>query len=190
MRKSREGEIKKTISLPLDKVILKGTELVVSSKDNERDAGILILLGVYTGLRKTDLLNLKPSQFVVQDNQYCVVGVASKTGKEYNIPIKKYIYDLVVSNSTLPDTILSKQRSGMFLNRWIERQFPIEKARALRTKRTISCHSLRKTFGLHIFNKFGINSAREALQHSSIATTTLYLEIEAKNLREQLASAF
>ena len=48
---------------------------------------------------------------------------------------------------------------------------------------TIGAHSLRKTYGMPIYNQSGINAARIALQHDSLITTSKYLGV---NMEEQI----
>jgi len=180
----------KTIALDFDMAVKTGMTLVKSSEgDSANDAGKMILLGLYTGLRKSDLLKLSPKNFYELDCEYFVKGAAQKTEKEFEFPIPQYIYNLIVDGATLPDTIYSKQRSHIFLNRWMDKVFDYEKNRALTSSgRTISVHSLRKSFGLRVYNQRGINVARQALQHQDTATTSRYLEIESQQLKEDIKS--
>lgn len=178
--------------LDFDRVVRVGTALLDSKNESERDAGLMLVLGIYTGLRKLDLLKLSPKDFEEREGGECfVTGIANKTGKPFEFPIPKGVYDSVMQGCTLPDTIYSKQRSHIFLNRWIDRLFSEEKRKALTSRkgrRTISVHSLRKGFGLRVYELRGINVARQALQHEDTATTSRYLEIEEAQLAEDIRS--
>lgn len=184
----------KTIALDFDKVVRVGTGLLSSKNNSERDAGVMLLIGIYTGLRKLDILKLSPNDFEEREKGECwVMGVAQKTGKPFDIPIPKGVYDAILEGCTLPDTIYSQQRSHIFMNRYIDKLFADEKRKALASrngKRTISVHSLRKGFGMRMYQTRGINTARQALQHEDTATTTKYLEIEETQLAEDIRRAW
>ena len=55
---------------------------------------------------------------------------------------------------------------------------------------TIGAHSLRKTYGMPIYNQSGINAARIALQHKSLATTSRYLGVDMEEQIEVEKEAF
>lgn len=180
----------KTIALDFDKVVRVGNSLLASKNESERDAGVMLLVAIYTGLRKMDILKLSPKDFEEREKGECyVTGTANKTGKPFDYPIPKALYDAILEGCTLPGTIYSKQRSHIFLNRWIDKLFADEKRKALASrngKRTISVHSLRKGFGMRVYEAKGINVARQALQHEDTATTSRYLELEAARLVDDL----
>ena len=161
------------------------------NSESQRDAGKMILVGVHTGLRKVDLLNLAPDDFKERTGEYFVVGTAQKTNKPFEFPIPRFVYEDIMEDVTLPDTIYHKQRSHLFLNRWMDTLFA-NKKKEVREQygkgRTISPHSLRKAFGMRVYETKGINVARQALQHEDTATTSRYLEIEATKLVDDLKS--
>ena len=182
----------KTIGLDFENVKTVGVMCCNSrNSESQRDAGKMILVGLYTGLRKVDLLKLEPDNFKVRDGEYFVVGTAQKTDEPFDFPIPRFVYDEVIDDVSLPNTIYHKQRSHLFLNRWMDTLFTKEKRKIKEQYgkgRTISPHSLRKTFGLRVYETRGINVARQALQHEDTATTTRYLEIEATKLIDDLRS--
>ena len=181
-------------TMGLDFEMVKGVGVMCCNgrnSESKRDAGKMILVGLYTGLRKVDLLSLEPDNFKERDGDCFVIGTAQKTKEPFDFPIPKFVYDEVMDDISLPSTIYHRQRSHLFLNRWMDTLFAKEKRRIKAqygNSRTISPHSLRKTFGLRVYETRGVNSARQALQHKDLATTTRYLEIEARKLEDDLRS--
>ena len=184
----------KTIALDFETAKVAGTISAGHwNTESERDAGKMILIGIHTGLRKCDLLALTPDNFKERNGDFYIVGTAQKTGKPFEFPVPRFVYDSVMEDVTLPDTIYHKQRSHIFLNRWMNTLFAKEVKRVREQygkSCTIGPHSLRKTFGIHVYETRGITVARQALQHKNLATTTRYLEIEERKLMDDLKAVW
>lgn len=160
-------------------------ELLKSDKRRERDLGLAIAIGIRTGLRKGDLLSLRIEN--LHGNQ--IKGVASKTGKEFSHPIPEWLVNEIRDNNHLGN-IYSTTYSHIWLNRSIQRVFPQEYAKAIKAGRTLGAHSLRKAFGLKLYEAYGVNAARQGLQHTDSATTARYLEIPAIEQERMQAELF
>ena len=146
--------------------------LLESNKKRERDLGLAVAIGIRTGLRKGDLLGLRESNLTAQG----IKGKASKTGKEFTMPLPEWLIEAIKGNMYLGN-FYSTTYSHIWLNRSIQRVFSIEYANALKDGKTIGAHSLRKAFGLKLYDAYGVNAARQGLQHSDSATTARYLDI-------------
>ena len=145
----------------------------------------LIVLGVHTALRISDLLRLTWDD-VYDFERYCVrarVDVTEKkTGKTKSITLNK------TATGALSLHAMQSARGGCFL---IENPITgkaISRIQAYRLIRAaseallfndrVSCHSLRKTFGYHAW-KTGTHPAviMDIYNHSSLAVTRRYLGV-------------
>tara|TARA_R110001592_G_scaffold243783_1_gene504850 strand:- start:92715 stop:93260 length:546 start_codon:yes stop_codon:yes gene_type:complete len=176
---------KTTESISWQKADKVSKELLLSSKKREKDLGLALAIAIRTGLRKSDLLSLR----IENIKEGKVTGKASKTGKDFGHPIPDWLIDEIHKNQYLGN-VYSTTYSHMWLNRSVQRVFPAEYARALKNGKTIGAHSLRKAFGLRLYEAYGVNAARQGLQHSDSATTARYLEIPAIEQEKKQAELF
>lgn len=147
----------------------------------------LVLFGLHTALRISDILNLRWGD-VYDFEKNCFVEHIfvreKKTGKQNAIPINRHVEEAlsaykIQQNPMAEDYIFSKTT---------DYSVPIHRTQAYRIIReaaehtlhesNISCHSLRKTFGYHAW-KQGISPAllMEIYNHSSYQVTKRYLGI-------------
>lgn len=176
---------KTTESIPWTRADKVSKQLLNSSKKRERDLGLAIAIALRTGLRKTDLLSLRIDN--LRDNK--IVGRAGKTKKEYSHPIPEWLVEEIHKNSFM-GSMYSRNYSHLWFNRSIQRVFPMEYARALKSGKTIGAHSLRKSFGYRLYEAYGVNAARQGLQHTDSATTARYLEIPSIEQEQKQAELF
>ena len=146
---------------------------------------LLIVMGVHTALRISDLLRLKWNDVYdferkrVREN---VTITEKKTGKSKIITLNKTIITALTICRSLArkGEYLIKSRKGE--NKAISRvqayRIITAAAEALGFKDKVSCHSLRKTFGYHAW-KNGVNPAviMEIYNHSNFAVTRRYLGV-------------
>lgn len=190
-------------SIPLDKLQDQWVKLRKSTDRRDTDFALSLRLGICTGLRSQDLLQLKRFN-IHQDKllgKYYVEGVASKTGKAYKKPISENLFNSLYENAVDDDEGLLIHNNGKayqhgWLSRRIQRAFKQEhEAAKLEGKRrgqriTIGAHSLRKTYGMMLYKEKGINAARIGLQHESLATTSKYLGVGIEEQIEMEADVF
>ena len=172
------------------------SEYYISTKPNERNA-VLIIMGLNTALRISDLLKLKwkdvwntalhrPVDRLILNEQ--------KTGKFQNIPLNSKVresireYRRILKEKHKGETgFLSELKDYyLFYGRTLEK--PMSRSEAYRIVKSaaekiglsdnISCHSLRKTFGYFAWKK-GIPPAviMDIYNHSSYEITRRYLGI-------------
>ena len=144
---------------------------------------LLIIMGVHTALRISDLLKIKWKDvydFERRRFRECVDVTEKKTGKGKLIKLNKAL--LAALDIYLPfakqEDYLFKSRKGGAISRVQAYRIIRNAAEALDFHSRVSCHSLRKTFGYHAW-KNGVSPAvlMEIYNHSSFAVTRRYLGV-------------
>jgi integrase len=146
------------------------------NKRNERD-GVLFELGIHTGLRISDLLQLKKKD--VKGSHIVVKEIKTKKTKRVVIVpqlkkvLQKYIRDM-------------KDNDYLFTGRGTHGK-PITRVRAYKILReaanecglnNIGTHTMRKTFGFHFYNmNKDIAMLQELFNHSSPYITLRYIGV-------------
>ncbi|MEG1912660.1 MAG: site-specific integrase [Cloacibacillus sp.] len=152
----------------------------------------LFTLGINSGLRISDLLNLKVSDVKEDNGRYRdrISVVEKKTGKSKDFPVgdtaiealQEYLASKqVVSN----DDYLFQSRQGG--NRPITRNMAWlilnEAGTYAGVKEAIGTHTMRKTFGYHAYKmKADLSVIQKLLNHSSPAITLAYIGITKDDL--------
>ncbi len=145
---------------------------------------------IYTGLRKSELLKLKPSD-VDLDNM--VVHIHQGKGcKDRVIPIpfplktilERYLPEREKLKKTCPELFVSLIRDCGFTDQGLRRVVKrLENALGIK----FYIHMLRHTFAtLMIEGGCDIYSLSKMLGHSDINTTTIYLSASVEHLRNQI----
>ncbi len=154
---------------------------------NVRNA-IMFGLGVYCGLRISDILNLK-----VKDvrKKWNLRIKQQKTGKPIEIILNRKLKKIIddYTESMDESDYLIKSRSG--------KNKPITRTQAYRIMQEIQfefdlqkfgCHSTRKTFAywLYLDNKKDIGLVQKALGHSTSATTLTYIGMDKERINDAI----
>lgn len=145
--------------------------------DQSSRNGLLFAFGIYTGLRISDILAVRVRQ--VRNEEYLSIR-EKKTGKEKNIPInrflrkcidehivdlKNYEYLFYGRKKTAP---MTRQQAYNILSS-AARKFGIP---------SVGTHTLRKTFGYHMYQKtYDVAMIMDVLNHSSQAETLRYIGV-------------
>ena len=150
----------------------------------------LILLVFYnTGMRLSELVNLKESQVNAAANTIKVLG---KGNKERVIPVSAALIEDINTYVASKNTLDSPDRVYLFIN---------EKGRKLNSgyvylavKKYLSLvttinkkspHVLRHTFATHLTNNGAdLNAVKELLGHSSLAATQIYTHNTIEKLKD------
>ncbi|UJW58756.1 tyrosine-type recombinase/integrase [Bacillus sp. A116_S68] len=153
--------------------------------NNERDF-VMFMLGISTGLRISDILNLKKEDLL----QSHISLKETKTTKAKRIKVPGYI-----KNDILPyvkrledgDYVIQSRQGG---NKPIDRStaYRILREAAKHVKLTeIGTHTLRKTFGYHFYKKTNnIALLQELFNHSDQHITLRYIGINQDALDEAM----
>ena len=151
----------------------------------------LIVVGLNTALRITDLLHLKWEDIYTNGEMRTHLYVTEQKTNKINriylnkeattalkmmIPHRALKNPYVFTSSASPDNPLSRQQAYRIIRR---------AAQSVGLSEHVSCHSLRKTFGYHAW-KQGTQPAllMSIYNHSSYEITTRYLCIEQDDKEE------
>lgn len=147
---------------------------------------ILFVTGIYTGLRISDILQLKIGD-VKKDR---IRLRETKTDKLKSMPIhpelKRILKPYVADKQD--HEYLFKSRKGK--NKPIKREMAYKILRHVADEfglESIGCHTMRKTFGYH-FHKQTNNSEmlREIFNHSDVSITRKYIGIEQDTIDQAI----
>ncbi|NBV29946.1 MAG: integrase [Chitinophagaceae bacterium] len=167
-----------------------GQTLAIASEDWKGfNARLLVTFFYYTGMRLSELINLKEEQLELSRSQLKVLG---KGNKERIIPlhadlialIKEYIQKKQDQlTSTEPYLLLTE--SGKKLYPRYAWQLVNQVLGAATTVQKKSPHVLRHSFATHLLNNGAdLNAVKELLGHSSLAATQVYTHNTIEKLKE------
>ncbi|MCL2221492.1 MAG: tyrosine-type recombinase/integrase [Oscillospiraceae bacterium] len=153
----------------------------------------LIIMGLYTALRISDLLRLKwDDVYDFRANRVKDVLKLSetKTGKTVSIALNKEIVSalnqLLSFTAAAPsDAIFKSKKTKKAIGRTQAYRIIRDAADALAFQNRVSCHSLRKTLGYHAW-KEGVSPAviMDIYNHSSFAVTKRYIGVTQDDKNE------
>ena len=163
-------------------------------KDEDYKFSLLISTGVFTGLRISDLLTLKYSDFVKKD----VLKITEKkTGKVRSIKINKDLHQII--DRIIVKLNINDLNTLIFVNRYgtksIDKSYvnvrlkEIFKRYRIRVGGNISTHTFRKTLGRRVMevNNYSNESLvllMELFGHSSMGITKRYLGIREQEIHD------
>lgn len=184
-----------------DDLIGLGKELLKSEEHKTKALGLIIVLGVVTGLRLSDLLNLTSKNFLKTTPEHphtIYVPKQIKTGKPYFSPLSASVWKLFLSYLEGVPYKGVKGENRLFLNpdtmknpytaQWVNRKFnALKQDHAFLRHKNFTSHSLRKTHAYAVYELYGndLMKVKEVLQHRSVASTQHYLKLD-ETAREQL----
>jgi integrase len=159
-----------------EKAIVKDIHDYLKSR-NGRDA-LMFAIGVYTGLRISDILNLRVRD--VRMKEFISIR-EKKTHKEKLIPINKFLrgqideyiqgkkdFEFIFRSPHKPNSHISRQQAYNILTEAAKR-FGVE---------SVGCHTLRKTFGYLTYQKTkDAAMLMDIFNHSDIHTTLRYIGV-------------
>lgn len=158
-------------------------------KENRERDWIMIAIGINTGLRISDILQLKVKHV---KNKNRINGIKSeKTKKPINSIINKNLREELApylkgkkSEEYLIRT--NRREDGEIINK------PISTTQAYRImkyieyrakiKENLGTHSLRKTFGYNLYQNNDISIVQAALQHDTQLDTIRYIGVEDEEI--------
>jgi len=152
----------------------------------------LFTLGINSGLRISDLLNLKVNDVLLEDRKVKnrITIQEYKTGKTKNFPIadtaKKAILEYLNTRDYQRDEPLFLSRKGKrAINRQQANKIINDITRLIGLEGRYGTHSLRKTFGYHAYQSgIDISILQKLFNHSAPSITLAYMGITQDDLDE------
>lgn len=173
-------------------ISIEEVEELLNQPDEDKPEGLrdraMLELMYASGLRVSELLNLKIQQVNIEKG---IVDVIGKGNKERKVPIGEYALNYVVRYINEA----RKQNPGrntkyLFLSRYgkpLSRQYFFKQVKkyALNAgiEEEISPHTLRHCFATHLLEQGAeLRAVQEMLGHSNIATTQIYTNITTNRI--------
>jgi integrase/recombinase XerC len=166
-------------------------ETLTSSTEDWKmlNAKMLITLFYATGMRLSELINLKENHIDFSRNQIKVLG---KGNKERIVPLKKEVIDIIKNYQEQKRKYFEKLEDVLLVTEKGKRVYPkyayllVNKYLGdVKTLDKRSPHVLRHTFATHLMNNGAdLNAVKELLGHSSLAATQVYTHTTIEKLKD------
>lgn len=153
-------------------------------KENRIRDLILFELGIYTGLRISDILALKVGD--IKNGE--ILKKEKKTGKYKRIELHnelKVLLEQYIKNKSKEEYLI-KSRVGENKPISATQAYRIIKgiAKVNRLRGNYGTHSLRKTYGVHLYKNNDISVVQRALNHESQKETLRYIGVEEQEINK------
>ena len=167
----------------------------VSFEDNwkGKTERLVLLLFYSTGMRLSELINLKESQLDPASSQVKVVGKGNKervipVSKELMAELQSYIADKPVRLEGVVTVFIAEK--GKPLQPRTVYSFVKNQLSKVTTIQKKSPHILRHSFATHLMNNGAdLNAVKELLGHSSLAATQIYTHNTIEKLKDVFKKA-
>ena len=160
---------------------------------NGRTKRLVLQLFYASGMRLSELINLKASQLDIYQSQIKVLGKGSKEriipiSNELLLALKTYVEDKPIK---LPEVFnLFTNTKGKPLQQRVVYGFVRENLSLVTTIKKKSPHILRHSFATHLMNHGAdLNAVKELLGHSSLAATQVYTHNTIEKLKDVYKNA-
>ena len=173
--------------------IHKMFDLTVGNSFSQRRDKLILELLYTTGIRRAELLSLTESAIDFYEQQIKIVG---KRNKERYLPISDSLRD------TLRDYIKLKKKKypcapfflitdkGKKVTEYYVYKLVKESLQKVSLKVKKSPHMLRHSFATHLLETdVSLNTVKELLGHSSLASTQIYAHVNLKDLKQKYNQA-
>jgi integrase len=165
--------------LEFNSAVEKAKELIQNPKTEI--IGVYVAIGIYTGLRFSDLIKLDWSIF--QKNS--VTLAEQKTGKIRVVTFSKNLLDIIEPIRKNSGLIFTSQKGVPYEIQSINRILKTVFKNHLLTK-NISTHTMRKTYGRRVWemnnkSEAGLIALMDIFNHSSLKITKAYIGITAED---------
>ena len=189
LQKHRSLKVSKRVNVPFSEKEINEVLIALNEKDDfiSLRNRLIIELLYATGIRRSELIELKISNIDLKHN---VIKVLGKRNKERYIPIIKILQNTIneylnkrkeftSENKYLFITEKGNKLYGTLVYRLINNYFS-----SVSTKVKKSPHVLRHAFATHLLNEGAdLNAVKELLGHSSLASTQVYTNSSLKELK-------
>lgn len=190
-RKSSKGRKKTSDYIDYDKAMLKGQELLWNNKSTL--IGFYIIFSINTGLRVSDILNMRHSDLVnLRPGDYLTI-TEHKTKKVRKIQVNEKIFEAYrYVSGILQERGAYREQDFIFKSQKNMTYATVSINRILKTVfagycRNISTHSLRKSFGRRVYeannrSEHALILLSDIFQHSNTAITRRYLGLRQEEI--------
>ncbi len=154
---------------------------------------LIIELALGTGLRVSELSNLKVDDLFLKKGQNSLHVQNGKGGKDrivqFGAVLKNLIRDYLDYRKSKSAHLFYSQRNPQMTPSAIQQVFKRSAAKAGLPKR-YSIHCLRHTYAtrLHKASGYNLRLVQKQLGHSSVATTQVYADVVAEDVSKALAN--
>ena len=156
---------------------------------NSQNAKMMISLFYFTGIRLSELINLREKHIDLRRGLITVLG---KGNKERVIPITEGLISQIIEYRELKMQLALEDKEYLMVTEKGKKLYPkyawsvVNKVLAVATTlERKSPHVLRHSFATHLMNNgAALNAVKELLGHSSLAATQLYTHNSIGQLRE------
>ncbi|SFS74248.1 tyrosine-type recombinase/integrase [Lutibacter maritimus] len=190
MVKHQALKVSKKIQIPFSENEIKN---VLNSSENNTDFEsirnkLIVELFYSTGIRRAELINIKIADVNFVNETVKVLGKRNKERyipliKTVQIPLKKYLDIRAQIVSDEPRLFITKKGKKLYdtlVYRIINNYFSCVSSKVKK-----SPHILRHSFATHLLNEGAdLNSVKELLGHSSLASTQVYTHSSLGKLKE------
>ncbi|MFC5529511.1 site-specific integrase [Cohnella yongneupensis] len=147
---------------------------------------LLLVLGINSGLRISDLLKLNIEDVHQQER---ISIREQKTGKRKDFPLseicKKAIHEFVKVTGRVSGVLFASRKGNKSISRVQAYRILNEAAKQVGIEEAIGVHSTRKTFAYHAYQSgVDITRIQKLLNHSSPSVTLAYIGITKMELDE------
>lgn len=153
-----------------------------------RTERLVLLLFYSTGMRLSELVNLKESQLDAPNSQVKVLGKGNKeriipVSKELSADIQRYIAEKPMRKEAILNVFVT-EKGGPLQPRSVYSFVKLHLAQVTTVQKK-SPHILRHSFATHLMNNGAdLNAVKELLGHSSLAATQVYTHNTIEKLKE------
>lgn len=179
----RNLKVEPKIIIPFNEREMDKVFEIFNNNSGKLDRDFLIIEILYsTGVRRDELINLKFEDIYFEQGLIKVLG---KRNKERLVPVLPNLLSKIkkYSSNNSINNYLFKSKNGKKISpstiyRIVKKYF-----RQISSKNKISPHVLRHSFATHMINNGAdINSVKEILGHSSLASTQIYTKIKVPKM--------
>ena len=156
-------------------------------KNNSERDSILFLIGIYTGLRISDILKLHVKDVVGKNSLNIRDNKTKKINRiEFNPELKKALDNYTKDKDSKEFLIKSRKGTNKPIKRGQAYKI-LKQAAKLYNLDNIGTHSLRKTFGYHLYEQTkDIIQVQKALNHEDASYTRRYIGIDSEIINKSI----
>jgi integrase len=186
----KEGEVMAGCRALTDDEVVRVTQFLSNPRDR-----LLFILGLKTGFRISELLSLRVSDVfrdgVCHDRvkvlKRNVKGKVKSREVVLHPLVKEAVLLLIQSGIDLSGYLfVSRVGDGKKLSRQMAHKMLKQAYGKAGVEGAVATHSMRKSFASRVYKnlKFDLVATRDALGHSSVSTTTAYLDVNKDEIDE------